>query len=330
MRIVPVMIVAAAIVAVAVTLVVRRKAPGADWPHKPVTLLVPISAGSGIDLSARLFAEALSRKWNQAVVVDNRPGGGDGVLGWSIFAATEDDHTLLFSASAPITMDILIRDDLPYVTEDFVPIAAVARPGIVIAAAAALPATSLKELEALIQKHPGKYFWSAIGQLGNVFEAFLKMEKLDMTYVPYTTTPEAVQDLAAGRLHVWLSSLATVESQVHAGKARILAVTNTDRVAALPTVKTVGEAGYPGLILDGIWGFYGWRGMPDSLRNRIADDIRQVAAEPELATRMSGMGATVTSSTPEELAALLDSQRAQFEKVITILDLKKRSRELRR
>jgi tripartite-type tricarboxylate transporter receptor subunit TctC len=329
MRKAPYLIVTAAILAVAVTILLRKKPSGADWPHKTVTLLVPISAGSGIDLSARLFAEGLSRKWNQAVVVDNRPGGGDGVLGWSIFAAAKDDHTLLFSAAAPITMDILIRDDLPYVADDFVPIAAVARPAVVIAASAALPVTSLKELEALVQKHPRKYFWSGIGQLGNFFEAFLRIEKLEMTYVPYTTTPEAVQDLAAGRLHIWLSSLATVESQLRAGKARILAVTNTHRAAALPDVQTVSEAGYPGLALDGAWGLFGWRGMPEGLRNRIAEDIQGLAVEPDLNARMSAMGVTVDPSTSDEFAAILDFQRAQFQKVVDILGLKKRAKEHR-
>ncbi|HTO04299.1 MAG TPA: tripartite tricarboxylate transporter substrate binding protein [Opitutus sp.] len=330
MRTAPLMIVAAAVVAVAATIWVRKKPSGVDWPHKTVTLLVPISAGAGIDLAARLFAEQLSKKWNQAVIVDNRPGGGDAVLGWSLFASVKDDHTLLFSAAGPITMDILIRDDLPYVADDFVPIATVARPTIVIAASAALPATSLKELEALVQTQPRKYFWSAIGRLGNFFEAFLKMEKLEMTYVPYTTTPEAVQDLAAGRLQVWMSSLATVESQLLAGKVRILAVTNTDRALTLPAVQTVSEAGYPGLTLDGIWGIYGSRGMPDSLRNRIAEDIRLATSEPELTRRMSATGAPAASSTPDEFAALLEFQRKQFEKVIAILDLKKRSREIRR
>jgi tripartite-type tricarboxylate transporter receptor subunit TctC len=323
MRATPLIVITVAVVVVAGTMLFKRNAPRAPWPQKAVTLLVPISAGSGIDLSARLFAERLAKKWNQPVVIDNRPGGGDGVLGFSIFAAGKDDHTLLFTASGPITMDALIRDDLPFdARTDFVPIAAVAQPTIVIAASTTLSVTSLKELESLATKNPGKYFWSGIGQLGKFFEAFLKLEKLEMNYVPYRTTPEAVQDLAAGRLHIWLSSIATVDSQLRAGSARILAVTNSNRSVAIPAVQTVSEAGFPNLTLDGIWGFYGWRGIPDSLREKISEDVHQVATDPELVARMTLLGVTVDPSTPDELTKLLEQQRSQFGNVIELLGLK--------
>jgi tripartite-type tricarboxylate transporter receptor subunit TctC len=323
MRATPLIVVTLATLAVAGTMLLQRNAPSTPWPRKPVTLLVPISAGSGIDLSARLFAERLAKTWGQAVVIDNRPGGGDGVLGFSIFAANKDDHTLIFTASGPLTMDALIREDLPFdARKDFVPIAAVAQPIIVIAASTALPVTSLDELQRLVTKHPGKYFWSGIGQLGKFFEAFLKLEKLEMTYVPYRTTPEAVQDLAAGRLHIWLSSIATVDAQVRAGKARILAVTNSERSAAVSAVQTVKEAGYPNLTLDGIWGFYGWRGMPDPLREKIAKDVREAANDPALVARMTSLGVTVAPSTSGELTALLEVQRTQFAQVIQVLGLR--------
>jgi tripartite-type tricarboxylate transporter receptor subunit TctC len=323
MRATPLIVIAVAVAVVAGTMLFKRTTPNAAWPRKAVTLLVPISAGSGIDLSARLFAERLAKTWGQPVIVDNRPGGGDGVLGFSLFAANKDDHTLLFTASGPITMDALIRDDLPFdARKDFVPIAAVAQPTIVIAASATLPATSLQELDGLVRKHPEKYFWSGIGQLGRFFEAFLKLGKLEMKYVPYRTTPEAVQDLAAGRLHIWLSSIATVDAQLRAGSARILAVTNSNRSVAMPDVQTVSEAGFPNLTLDGIWGFYGWRDIPDTLRGKIANDVRQVATDPDLVARMTLLGLTVEPRTPDELEKLLEQQRLQFGNVIRILGLK--------
>ncbi len=325
MRTTPLIVVTVLAAVVVGALLFKRNTPGGPWPRKPVTLLVPFSAGSGLDLTARLFAEELAKTWRQPVIVDNRPGGGDGILGFSIFAARKDDHTLLFTVSGPITMDALIRDDLPFdARKDFVPIAAVAQPTIVIAASSNLPITSLKELVALARKNPGMYFWSGIGQLGRPFEAFLKLEKLEMNYVPYRTPSEAAQDLATGRLHIWLSSIATVDAQVRAGRARILAVTSSDRSTAIPAVETVSEAGFSALTLDGIWGFYGWRDIPENLRTKIADDVREVAADPELVARMSAMGLTVAPSTPDELANLLEQQRSQFGNVIDILGLRSR------
>lgn len=324
MRATPLIVITVAAAVVVGTILFKRKTPDAPWPQKTVTLLVPFGAGSGLDLSARLFAEGLEKTWGQPVIVDNRPGGGDGILGFSIFAARKDDHTLLFTPSGPITMDALVRDDLPFdARDDIVPIASVAQPTIVIAASSTLPVTSLKELETLAQNQPGKYFWSGIGQLGSFFEAFLKLEKLEMNRVHYRTTPEAVQDLAAGRLHIWMSSIATVEAPLRAGRVRILAVTNSDRSIAIPDVETVSEAGFPKLTLDGNWGFYGWRDIPDALRRKIAEDVRQVAADPQLAARMTSLGLTVAPSTPDELEKQLDQQRSQFGSVIEILGLKR-------
>jgi len=323
MRATPLIVITVAAAVVVGTIFFKREAPDAPWPRKTVTLLVPFGAGSGLDLSARLFAEKLEKTWGQAVIVDNRPGGGDGILGFSVFAARKDDHTLLFTASGPITMDALIRDDLSFdAREDIVPIASVAQPTIVIAASSTLPVTSLSELKTLAEQNPGTYFWSGIGQLGSFFEAFLKLEKLEMKRVHYRTTPEAVQDLAAGRLHIWMSSIATIDAPLRAGRVRILAVTNSSRSGAIPNVETVSEAGFSNLAFDGNWGFYGWRDMPDALREKIAEDVRQVAADPELAARMTSLGLTVAASTPDELAKQLDEQRAQFGSVIEILGLK--------
>ena len=257
------------------------------------------------------------------MVVDNRPGG-DGILGFSLFAANKDDHTLLFGIAAPITMDASLRDDLPFdAKRDFVPIAAASLPTVVIAASNALPATSLKELELLLKTPSSDYFWSAPGRIGNFFEAFLKIENLRMKFVPYQKASEALQDLGAGRIHIFLSSLSSVEPLIQGGKVRVLAVTSTNRSAAIPAIQTVKEAGYPGLTWDGVFAVFGWRDMPDSLRTQIADDVRAVAANPALVARLSAMGQTVAAGSPEELAELLDLQRAQFQKVIEILDLKK-------
>jgi tripartite-type tricarboxylate transporter receptor subunit TctC len=325
MRKAPLVLIALAVVAVTATVLARRKAPGSTWPKKAVTLLVPGSAGMAVDVSARLFADGLAQRWRQPVVVDNRPGG-DGALGFSVFASGRDDHTLLFGITTPITMDALVRDDLPFdARRDFVPVGAAALPTVVIAASTALPATSLEELARLLKTSSAEYFWSAQGGIRNLFAAFLKNENLKMTFIPYQKATESVQDLGAGRLHVYIVSLASLEPLVQSGKVRVLAVTSTNRSAALPSIPTVKEAGYPGLTWEGLFAVFGWRDMPESLRAKIADDIRTVATAPALVARMSAMKQAMPAGTPGEITELLDQQRAQFQKAVEILGLRKTS-----
>jgi tripartite-type tricarboxylate transporter receptor subunit TctC len=323
MRKAPFFLIALAVFAVTATVLARRKAASSSWPKKPVTLLVAGGAGTGVDLSARLFAERLERSWGQPVIVDNRPGG-EGVLGFSIFAAGKDDHTLLFGISTPITIDALLRDDLPFdAKRDFVPVAAASLPTVVIAASTAIPASSLEQLALLLKTPSAEYFWSTQGGIRNLFAAFLKIEKLKMTYVPYQKAAEAMQDLGAGRLHVFIASLSSVEPMIRSGKVRVLAVSSTNRSAAIPAIPTVKEAGYPGLTWDGLFAVFGWRDMPEGLRAKVADDIRTVATDPALVAHLSSTGQTPPAGTPGELAELLNLQRAQFQKAVEILELKK-------
>jgi tripartite-type tricarboxylate transporter receptor subunit TctC len=325
MRKTPLVLMALAIVAVTATVLARKKAPSAMWPRKAVTLIVPASAGIALDINARLFAEGLAQRWGQPVIVDNRPAG-DGILGFSIFAASRDDHTLLFGITPPITMDAMLRDDLPFdAKRDFVPIAVASLPTVVIAASTAIPVTSLEELKHLLKTSSTEHFWAAGGRIRNFFEAFLKVENLKMTYMPYQKGADALQDLGAGRLHIYIISLASVQPLMQSGKVRVLAITSTNRSAAIPEIPTVKEAGYPALTWDGLFGVFGWRDMPESLRAKIADDLRAVATTPALVARLSVMGQTPPAGTPGELSELLDAQRAQFANVIEILGLKKTS-----
>jgi tripartite-type tricarboxylate transporter receptor subunit TctC len=164
-----------------------------------------------------------------------------------------------------------------------------------------------------VRERPGAYYWSA-GSPGGpelVLRAFIAHEKLQVQQVRYRETSIALQDVSAGRVHFMLGSLPTMAALVQAGRVRLLAVTNTERSSAAPSVPTVSEAGYPTLTLDGLWGVFGWRGMPDDLRRRLAADVMRAAADRELIERLSAIGLSVRAGTPEEFAAALDQQRRQ-------------------
>ena len=293
----------------------------ATWPQRPVRLIVPHPPGTSADLAARLFAPLLSERWHRPVVVDNRPGG-DGVIGTRALVASRDQHTLLFAPMGVVTTSPLLHELSYDPVRDLVPIAAAGRPSLGIAAASATGVESLAALVERVRGGRGELLWSATPGLPElVFRAFLKLEHLQMTHVAYGDVTAAVRDLAAGRLHVMVAALPTLHPATNPAHARLLAVTNPMRATAAPGVPTAAEAGYPALTVGGPLGFFGWRDMPDDLRRRIAEDVRQAAGDPALVSRLAKVGFVVGSSTPEEFAQEIEAQREQVEGIARILGL---------
>jgi tripartite-type tricarboxylate transporter receptor subunit TctC len=294
-----------------------------EWPTRPVKVIVPFGAGSGTDLVTRLLAPRLSERWRQPVVIDNRPGA-DGVVGVQAFVSANDQHTLLFTPAGQLTLSPLLHDELPFdPIGDLVPIAAAVDPSIGIAVARDVPAVSLAHLSTLAQSHPDRYLWAGVpGMPDIIFKAFLTLEKMRMKHVPYRVQSMALQDLGAGRIHVLAASVATLSPVLESGAARLLAVATSERIAAAPDVPTMKEAGYPALTLDGSWGFYGWRDMPATLRDRISDDIRDALDDAALAAKLAAMGLTVAPAGANEFAQAVERQRRQVEEMASIIGLK--------
>ena len=196
-----------------------------EWPSKPVRVIVPFGAGTGTDLTARLFAPLLAERWGTPVVVDNRPGG-DSVIGLQAFVAGADDHTLLFAPTGTMTLVPLQHENLGFnPAEELVPIAAATEVTLAIAASRAVPISSLSELVALARAQPGEYRWAAVPGLPElIFSAFLTLERLEMTHVAYRDVPTALRDLGAGRIHVMLGSVATSSPQLSSGNVQLIAV----------------------------------------------------------------------------------------------------------
>ena len=152
--------------------------------------------------------------------------------------------------------------------------------------------------------------------------AFLKTENLNMAKVPYRDTVLAVNDLAEGRVHGYVAAYAILRPHVQAGKVKVLAITNRQHAAALPDIPTAEEAGFKSLTLDGLVGLLGPRDMPLAIRERIAADIRAVAADPEIAARLTATGQVINPGTPAEFAAALADQRATVAAIGKTLEIK--------
>jgi tripartite-type tricarboxylate transporter receptor subunit TctC len=295
----------------------------ADWPHRTVRLIAPIPAGSSPDFSARLFAERLSQRWGQPVIVENRPGA-DGVIGVSAFLGTDDDHTLLYAISAVVTVHSITPQKLPYdPVRELVPISPTSD---VVLAIAASEKNSIRSLDGLIQTaraQPGKLNWAGSPGLPPfVVGGFFKNSKLDLAVVSYRDLAPALQDLGEGRLDVCVGSLGVIMPLVQSSRARLLAVASDARMPIVPDVPTVIEAGFPELRMDGVVGFYGKRGMPDALRDRIASDVRAIASDPGIRDRLAAVGQAARPGTAAEFAALLDQYRRRLADLAKTIDFR--------
>ena len=292
------------------------------WPERPVRLLVPLGPGSGADVTARLLADRLSQRWHQPVVVENRPGA-DGIVGITAFLVGANDHTLLFTATGAFTSHPFLYENLPYDQNDLLPVARVTNTVISVSVPASLGVTSLKELMAMVRGQQRSFYWSSVtGATDVVFSGFLKDEGVGMVRVPYRQPGQAVSDLAAGRIDVLVSAVVTVRAQVTSGAVRLLALLNHERAPAVPEVPTAAEAGFPNLAFDGLAGLFTTRLLPMPLRERIAGDVRAVTDDADIAAKIAATGQIVSFGGPDDFAASIAAQRAQFAAIGKALDLK--------
>jgi len=293
------------------------------YPTRTVKFIVPFGPASAADITARLFADRLSKRWGKPVVIENRPGG-DGLIGIGAFVSANDDHTLLFSPVGAFAVHPYGQEKLPYNAErDLVPIASVTAIVLVIAVSESLKAGSLAEVVAIARAQPGGLNAAAGNGLTDfLLFGFLKNAGLQMAKVPYRDISQAPNDLAEGRIHVLMTSLANVQPQMQTGWVKVIAVTSRARAPSVPEVPTVIEAGYPALAMDGLVGLFGPRRISSDLRERIASDFQAIAAADSLiTTRLGATGQVVDVRGPAEFAAGVEEQRAKLAAIAKILGI---------
>jgi len=286
-----------------------------DWPTRPVKFILTLGPGSGSDISARLLADRLTKKWGQPVVVENRPGG-DGIVAINAFVSAHDDHVLLYAPSSSFIAHPYQHDNLSYKPADLAPIARISNTVVGISVPISSPAKTLKDVVDEARAKPGQLNWAGLtGALDIIFEGWLKSIGVDIKKVPYRNPVEAASDLAAGRVQVYESAYAIARPQIQAGKIKMLAVTNTARASAIPDIPTVAEAGYPALTMDGLVGLFGPPSMPMALRERLAAEIRQIMdSDPIIKDRLVLTAQIPNPGKPAEFAKSIEDQRAVLAK----------------
>ncbi|HUI98212.1 MAG TPA: tripartite tricarboxylate transporter substrate binding protein [Xanthobacteraceae bacterium] len=295
----------------------------AAFPTHTVRFILPFGPASASDMTARLFADRLSKRWGQPVVVENRPGG-DGLVSLNAFVDSHDDHTFWFGPAGTFNVLPYEHDKLPFdIRSDIVPVASVSQVVLAVSMSAAMKVDTVDQLVALARAQPGKLNAAAAQGISDfLLFGFAKKLGLDIVKVPYRDIMQAPNDLVGGRIEVLSTSLAVVQPLAKAGRIRVLAVTSRQRAPANPDVPTATEAGYPALTFESIGGMFGQRDMPDAVRESIAADVRKAAEDPIVAQRLGDTGQIMSVLGPAAFAAKVEEQRATLADLAKVLGVK--------
>lgn len=274
-------------------------ASASDWPDKPVKLVVPFAAGGATDLLGRALANELGKIWKQSVIVDNRPGAG-GALGAEVVAkAPADGYTLLLASGSMFTVNPYIYSKLPYSTKSFEMITKVASGPMVVSVNADVPAKNMQELIAYAKANPAKVNFASAGNGSQVHmagESFADASSVDITHIAYKGEGPAYADLLAGVVQMAVGNINAISPLLKTGKIRALAVTGKERVALLPEVPTVAEAGLPNYEFTGWFALVAPAGTAKGLTEKMYADVQQAVAQSGMKRYLADQGMTATLS----------------------------------
>jgi tripartite-type tricarboxylate transporter receptor subunit TctC len=312
----------AVVAAVAVSLHVAGAA-AQTFPSKTVRFILPYGPASASDMTARLFADRLSRLWNEPVLVENRPGG-DGLVSLEAFVKAHDDHVLWFGPAGAFNVLPYGHDTLPFDPKrDINPIVSVSQVVLAVSMPSSMHVDTLDALIALARREPGKLNAAAAQGISDfMLFGFAKRMGIDIVRVPYRDIMQAPNDLIGGRIQVLSTSFAVVQPLANAGRIKVLAVSSRRRAPSAPDVPTAAEAGYPDLTFESIGGVFGSRDMPLALREKIAADFKKVAEDPIIPQRLGDTGQIITLLGPAEFAASVNAQREKLTELAKILGVK--------
>jgi len=275
----------------------------ADFPNRPVRVVVPFTPGSATDIIARFVTPKLAERWGRPVVVDNRPSAGGIVACQTVAEAAPDGHTLMVTGSNFAGAAALYAGKLPYdAFKDFAGVTQFATTPLVLVVAPQLGVKSLKEFLALAKEKKGELNFASTG-LGSGphygAELFKLVAGIGAVHVPYRGSPETLTDLMAGRVQFILSPVLAAAPLIKSGRIVALGVTTTYRAKALPDVPTIGEAGLPGYVYQGWYGMLAPGKTPRKIVSLLSKEVGGIIETHEIQERIANQGALAKSSTPE-------------------------------
>jgi tripartite-type tricarboxylate transporter receptor subunit TctC len=291
----------------------------AEFPSRPIRIVVPSTPGGGLYVLVRLLSPRLTAKWGQQIVIDNRAGAA-GIVGSEIVAkAAPDGHTLLVVATG-YSANPFLYQKLPYETpKDFAPITVIGWAPNVLVVHPSVPVRNVRELIALAKDKPGQlnYASSGVGTGGHLSMAlFARMAQIDMVHVPYKGAGAATAAVVAGQSQTLFTATAAVLPQIKNGRLKALGVSSAKRVPSMPDVPTIAESALPGYEVDGWYAMLAPGKTPKAVLDRIYRDIVDIIKTPEVAAQIQAAGFDVGGMPSAEFARYIDAELKKWGTVI--------------
>ena len=303
------------------------QAKAESYPFQPVKIIVQAPVGNGPDVLARIIADRLGDRWGQQVLIINRAGGGGILAAQAAASAKPDGYTLYMPSSSTFIVLPASHVKLPFdLDRDFVPIGLVGQSPMVIAVAPSLGVNSLQELVVMAKQRPGEILYAAIGR-GTLphltSELFRRRAGIDLTYVPYPGTTQALHDVMGGRLALVFDGLGALSGALEAGALKPLAITSASRLPNLPYLATVSET-LPDFVALGWYPLMAPAGTPDPIVAKVGADLRFVLEQPKLQEKLSLMGTAVRPMSPAEVTSFIRNEQEKWRPVLNQVGVKPR------
>lgn len=304
----------------AVAAILPLSAQAQAWPAKqPIKFVVPYPPGGASDVTARVLGVKLAEALGQSVVVENRPGA-NGILALDLVAkSAPDGYTILMANLGPNAINPGVYQKLPYDSiKGFTPITLTSLVPLVVLVAPTLPVKTMPELIALAKANPGKLTFASAGNGSSnhlAGEMIQTMTGIKMVHIPYKGDSPAVSDVAAGTVSMMFPTVVAGIPHVKSGRLRAIGVTSLKRSSSMPDVPTLAESGLPGFEAVSWGGVMGPGGLPPEIVNRLNSEIVRILKMPDVAEKLSSLGAEIVGSTPEEFSVYLKAEIAKWGKV---------------
>ena len=298
----------------------------AQYPSKPITIVVPFTSGGTTDILARLIGQRLSDRWKVAVVVDNKPGAGGNIGSAQVARSEPDGYTLVMGTIGTHAINPSMYSNMRYdVVKDFSPITRAAMVPNVLVVNATAPFNSVKELIAYAKANPGKLTFGSSGHgttLQMSGELLKVISQVDLVHVPYKGSSPAIADLLGSQISMIFDNLPSAFPHIKAGKLKALAVTSSQRVPQLPNVPTMVEAGVPGYDVMSWFGLLAPANTPKPIIDKLNQAIVEILKTPDVQQQIEAQGAIPTPETPDQFAAFIRNEIEKWNKVVQTAKLK--------
>ncbi|MBY0439656.1 MAG: tripartite tricarboxylate transporter substrate binding protein [Burkholderiales bacterium] len=311
----------AALPALAAVLLAASAGPASAqaWPSKPIRIVVSATPGGGVDTSTRIVGQGMGERWNQPVLIENRPGGGGAVAGDIVARSAPDGYTLKTISIGHAVLPSTHRN-LSYDPErDLVPVSVMVNGPNVLVVHPSLPVRSVKDLVALARSKPGELLYASSGNAGPphmAMELLRMLAGIDLVHVPYKGTGPGMADLVAGRVSMTFASVISVRQHVESGRLRLLATSGAKRSASIPDVPTMAEAGVPGYAVDVWYAMFAPSATPRDILQTLNTEVARILNQPAIRAKLAAQGMEPVAESLERTAAYIRAETAKWARVV--------------